>query len=98
MAEPEIFQYEGEPVFIQAPGPTNAIQVSGWKCGECDDIHINMVVKVEAPPNQEWAPNYIGFSISQEVARKLLHDIPDELEYPAPADEVNAATFWVVAF
>lgn len=98
MSEPEVFQYNDEPVFIQAPGPTNAIQVSGWKCGECDDVHINMVVKVEPPPGEEWAPNYIGFSISQEVARKLLHDIPDELEYPAPADNGNTATFKMVPF
>lgn len=89
---------ESEPLFFQAPGPTNAIQVQGWKCGICDDVHVNLVVKVEAPPDEDWAPNYVAFSISEEVARKLLVDIPVELQYPAPADEGNIATFTVVPF
>ena len=68
---------------LQVPGDAVGARVVGWKCDQCDQVHVSLSFLM-MPHGEDGEPMTLAISVTEEVVRHLLENMPGELEHPAP--------------
>jgi hypothetical protein len=70
---------------VRAPTPASTGHVTGYRCDDCEQVHIVMQLRFAPPDSMDHDEDVVMvFQIPEVVARHLVSEMTQELEHPAP--------------
>lgn len=71
---------------LKAPGVITDAQVLAYKCDECEQVRVVMVITMSPPSDagEDAEPVTMAFQVTDDCAAAISIDIAEELKHPVP--------------